>query len=46
MKRIIFALLIAFAGSVVFTSCTEDEVAPQRANVSAGGTVGDDVHRQ
>lgn len=45
MKRIIFTLLIAFATSYAFTSCTEDEIAPQKADMAAGGTVGDEVRR-
>lgn len=43
MKRIIFALLIAFASSITFTSCTEDEVTPQIANISSGATIEDTV---
>ena len=43
MKRIIYALLIAFACASSFTSCTEEEVAPSTEN---GGTAeGDWVKR-
>ncbi len=38
MKKIIYALLIAFASSMVVTACTEEEVAPSADN---GGTVPD-----
>ena len=38
MKRIVYALLIAFASSIAFTACTEEEVAPSTEN---GGTMPD-----
>ncbi|MEO5602408.1 MAG: hypothetical protein ABIR06_15920 [Cyclobacteriaceae bacterium] len=36
MKRIIFTLLIAISSAMTFTSCTEEEVAPNTEN---GGAV-------
>lgn len=36
MKKIIFTLLIAFATTFAFTSCTEEEIAPNTEN---GGAV-------
>lgn len=45
MKRIIFALLIAFASAIVF-SCTEDEVAPQKFDSTAAGGSGVDSVRR
>lgn len=38
MKKIIFAMLIAFVSVVSFTACTEEEVAPSTEN---GGAVYD-----
>lgn len=35
MKKIIYALLIAFSSTVVFTACTDEEIAPSK---EAGGT--------
>ena len=35
MKKIIYALVIALSSSMVFTACTEEEVAPSTEN---GGT--------
>jgi hypothetical protein len=45
MKRIIFTLLIAFASSIAFTACTEDEVAPQNAEPNVGSVPSDSVHK-
>lgn len=46
MKRIIFTLLLAFASSIVFTACTEEEVAPQTAqDGSSGGIILEPVNR-
>ena len=38
MKKIIYTLLIAFSSAMVFTACTEEEVAPSTEN---GGTFPD-----
>lgn len=39
MKKIIYTLLFAFAASVTFTACTEEEVTPNTE--LNGGGVGD-----
>jgi len=39
MKRIVYAILIAFASSIAFTACTEEEVAP--SSTDNGGTMPD-----
>lgn len=36
MKKIIYTLLIVFASSLSFTSCTEEDVAPNTENGGAG----------
>lgn len=41
MKRIIFTVLLAFASSLSFVACTEEEVAPNTEN--GGGVVKDEV---
>lgn len=38
MKKIVYVILIAFASSIAFTACTEEEVAPSAEN---GGTMPD-----
>lgn len=40
MKKIIYMLLLAFATSMAFTACTEEEVAP--STVMNGGGQGID----
>jgi hypothetical protein len=44
MKKIIFTVLIAFATSLVITSCTEDEVTPH-ADSPVGSVTGESVRR-
>ena len=43
MKKIIFTLLIAFASAMTFTSCTDEEIAPNTEN--GGSASGDAVKR-
>lgn len=38
MKKIVYALLIAFASSIALTACNEEEIAPATEN---GGTFPD-----
>lgn len=37
MKKIIYILLFTFSASFVFTSCTDEEVAPKTQTDSLGG---------
>ena len=39
MKKIIYILLLAFAASLVFTACTEEEVTPTTEVRNGGGGV-------
>jgi hypothetical protein len=38
MKKIIYSILFCLATSFVFTSCTEEEVAPTSTELNGGGT--------
>ncbi|MGC3945598.1 MAG: hypothetical protein QM762_13945 [Chryseolinea sp.] len=38
MKKVIYSLLIAFAASMAFTACTEEEVAPTTV-MNGGGVI-------
>ena len=38
MKKTIYAFLIAIASSLVFSSCTEEEVAPSAFEFNGGGS--------
>ena len=37
MKKIIYTILIVFAGAVSFTACTEEEVTPNTELNGGGG---------
>ncbi|HPM30192.1 MAG TPA: hypothetical protein PLJ60_07625 [Chryseolinea sp.] len=43
MKKIIYTLLVAFACSLAFTSCTEEEVTPTSELSGDGGGASDPV---
>lgn len=37
MKKIIYIILLAISTSLIFSSCTEEEVAPATETLSNGG---------
>lgn len=41
MKKIVFTLLIMITSSVVFTSCTEEEIKPRNTELAGGGQPAD-----
>jgi hypothetical protein len=45
MKKIIFTLLIAVSSSVVFTACTEEEIAPTSLTDIKGASEIDEVKK-
>ena len=45
MKKVIYTLLIVFSSTLLFTACTEEEVAPSTQTSKSGFLVGDDVHK-
>lgn len=45
MKKVIYSLLIAFSSALLFSACTEEEVAPATQNVGVGENYGDAVKK-
>ena len=45
MKKIIYTLLIAFSSALVFTACTEEEVAPATQTSNTGALESDFVKK-
>jgi hypothetical protein len=45
MKKLLYIVLFAFASSIAFSSCTEEEVTPTSETNSNGGGASDPLGR-
>jgi hypothetical protein len=45
MKKVIYTLLIVFSSTLLFSACTEEEIAPTTLESNVGADFGDDVKK-